>query len=122
MYPPVIFPTHINYYIIRHGIRPKHLWNSTTEWANINMCTVFLVGHVFFINGNMFFPYKLVVGTVGFLTQQVNKFDPGIWNFSSLLKPPLHPPNFSIDTKNDGLENASPFNHGDFGHLCHSSR
>ena len=28
------------------------------------------------------------------------------------------PPKSNIDTKNDGLENASPFKHGYFGYLC----
>ncbi len=28
------------------------------------------------------------------------------------------PPKSNIDTKNDGLENVSPFKHGYFGYLC----
>ena len=28
------------------------------------------------------------------------------------------PPKINIDTKNDGLENVSPFRYGYFGYLC----
>ena len=34
------------------------------------------------------------------------------------LKQNIPPPKSKIDTKNDGLENVSPFKHGYFAYLC----